>query len=427
MIKSTHFIILFHIIVLIVCIHSEHSVCPIECDCNQIGNSLRVSCTNRGLTTLPAGWDTLDINWLDLSDNEFTEIPNELNQLKSLEKLILNNNAISEIPGNALEGFDSLQTLQLKKNNITSWESIHPNLLLKYAPNIKDLYLNDNYFTFVSDIDESLILVSPTLQKLYLSKCKISRLIGTNFLSRLPQLSVLVLENNPIQQLPEIISSSLTTLDLSNTKLGQLLPRVFENLPEITAIDLSRNYRISLVTKSGAVTSSTMQEINLSYCNMNEVELNGFEELISVHLKHNMIRQLDKESFAVNSKLVNIDLSYNAISVVASDTFKHLKNLKYIDLSYNMISRVERDTFKANEILSTINLSRNYISRFNKFFVKSLSSLNMSGCEIMNIDPDAFRGFPEISEIDLSNNLISIFPEALSSDSLQTLDLSMCR
>lgn len=429
MITKNHIRILLLIIMLTVSIKSDgdFALCPVECDCKMRGNSFRVSCTNRNLTQIPAGWETLDINWFDLSGNAFTEIPHELSQLKSLEKLILDNNQISNLPANALEGFDSLQILQLNKNNITNWASIHPKELLTYAPNIKELYLNENYFTTISDIDETLILTSPSLQSLHLSKCKILKLIGNNFLSGLPKLSNLILENNPIQQLPEIVSGSLTTLDLSNTILGQLLPRVFENLPELTAVDLSRNHRISLVTKSGAVTSSSIQEINLSYCNMNEIELNGFEELITVRLKKNMIHKLDKESFLVNSKLVNIDLSYNAISVVAVDTFRHLKSLKYIDLSYNMIIRVERDTFKYNDMLTSINLSQNYISRFNKFHAKSLLSLNMSGCEIINIDPNAFQGFPGISELDLSHNLISIFPEMLSSDSLQQLDLRMCR
>lgn len=418
---------LLFVLLLIILYITKITSCPMECDCIVVGSSLRVSCTNRGLTSLPPDLDMHNINWLDLSGNAFTEIPSDLNQIESLERLILNNNLITELPSNALEGFDSLQTLQLKRNNISNWAAIHPNELLTYAPNLKDLYLNENHFTSLSDTDETILLVSPTLESLHLPKCKISRLGSTSTLSALPKLLLLNLENNPLQQIPELMSESLTKLDLSNTGLGQLNPDIFKQFPELLIVDLSRNHRISLISKTGIVSSASLQEINLSYCNMNEIELNGFEELTVVSLKQNMIRQLDKESFGANSKLANIDLSYNAISVMASDTFKNLKNLKYIDLSYNMIMRVERDTFRMNELLGNINLSRNYISRFNKFYAKTLTNLNMSGCEILNIDSDAFRGFPDLSELDLSNNLISVFPEALSSESLQTLDLSMCR
>lgn len=45
----------------------------------------------------------------------------------------------------------------------------------------------------------------------------------------------------------------------------------------------------------------------------------------------------------------------------------------------------------------------------------------------MHIERDAFADMNELIELDLSNNLIYDFPDSLQSNSLQTLDLSMCR
>lgn len=160
---------------------------------------------------------------------------------------------------------------------------------------------------------------------------------------------------------------------------------------------------------------------------MDNIEIEGFPNLITVVLRGNMIRQLDKQSFFNNKHLENIDLSYNAIRQMNSNSFRGLKHLKQLDLSFNMIPKIEREIFKNNNLLTSINLSRNYIARFSQFVAKSLTHLNMSWCEITNIDSDALNQMPEVNDIDLSNNLISNIPEGLNSGTLQYLDLSMCR
>lgn len=161
--------------------------------------------------------------------------------------------------------------------------------------------------------------------------------------------------------------------------------------------------------------------------NMDNIEIDGFPNLITVVLRGNMIRQLDKQSFISNKYLENIDLSYNAIRQMNSNSFRGLKHLKQLDLSFNMIPKIEKDIFKNNNVLTSLNLSRNYIARFNQFVAKSLTHLNMSWCEIANIDSDALNHMPEVNDIDLSNNLISNIPDGLNSATLQYLDLSMCR
>jgi len=228
--------------------------------------------------------------------------------------------------------------------------------------------------------------------------------------------------------MPSLISNSLQVLKLKNTYLSQLQPNVFRRLPNLIYVLLARNHRLSLKIRAGEfVTSDSLKTIDLSFCNMATLELDGFPDLITVNLRGNMIQQLNSDSFRNNAELENIDLSLNAISSIATNTFERLKRLKHVDLSFNMISRIERETFSSNDILTYINLSRNYIGRFNKIIGKSISHLNMSWCEIMHIDTDALTGMPDLQELDLSNNLMSYIPEYWMSDSLQTIDLSMCR
>lgn len=422
--RKKHFILLLLSILLI---NKKISACPTECQCKYNSLTFSVDCSQRSLTEIPLGLIDLNIASLDLSGNYFNNIPKELNKINSLETLILNDNLITELTEDSLDGFKNLINLQLKRNNITNWSKINPSKLLLPAENLLYLYLNENPLTSISLFDENQYLTSPSLQKLYLTKCKITKITNPNMLYGLPRLESLILENNPLQIIPDLISESLQILDVSNTRLSNLNPSIFENLPMLTAVDLSRNHRLSLITKAGTVHSTSLRRLNLAYCNMNDVELSGFDNLLTINLRGNMIRQLNENSFESNTQLENLDLSYNAISFVALDTFKNLKSLKFIDLSFNMIATIERDTFKCNELLTSINLSRNYITRFNRFHGKSVTNLNMSGCEILTINPDALKGFPDISDLDLSNNQISIFPETLYSDSLQTLNLRMCR
>jgi len=175
------------------------------------------------------------------------------------------------------------------------------------------------------------------------------------------------------------------------------------------------------------VTSESLKRIDLSFCNMDEIELEGFPALMTAILRGNMVRELNSESF-VNSRMIeNLDLSQNAIKSVDASSFKKLKHLKSLDLSFNTIPKIERDTFKENELLTRLDLSRNYISRFNRITAQGMTHLNMTWCEIMNIDPDALSGMPELLDLDLSNNLITEIPDFLSSEMLQSLDLSTNR
>lgn len=220
------------------------------------------------------------------------------------------------------------------------------------------------------------------------------------------------------------------SLDLSNCKLTILRKTIFSQLPTLTYVNLSRNHRLSLTRNSIAnefVTSESIKRIDLSLCNMDELDLMGFPNLVTVILRGNLITHLNRKSFENNQILENIDLSYNAITNVSSGSFRDLRYLKHLDLSFNMIRRIEKDTFKHNDLLTSINLSRNYVDRLNRFVAKSLTHLNMSWCEIMNIDLDAFIDMPEILELDLSNNLFTYLPSSLRSDTMQSLNLERCR
>lgn len=364
---------------------------------------------------------------LDLSSNNLKKFPADLAKFTVLESLDFSNNEISVIADTAILP-PSLRHLYLANNNITNWMDINPSTILLSATNLHTLSLAGNPLRSFTSNDERLLLISASLKLLDLSDCAISKISGRLTISGLLSLEHLLLSGNPLRTLPQLKADKMLSLDLSACKLTYLHHDVFEAMPILTYINLSKNPRLSLQrNKSEFVQSASLRRIDLTQCNMDAVELKGFPNLTTAVLKGNLIGQLTWDTFEDNDLLENIDLSFNAINQISSGTFRRMAHLKNLDFSFNMIRRIEPDTFRENDHLTSINLSRNYIERLRRIAAPSLTYLNVSWCEIMNIDLDAFNDMPELIELDLANNLVREFPSSLHSATLQILDLSTCR
>ncbi|XP_019562172.3 toll-like receptor 6 [Aedes albopictus] len=401
--------------------------CPNGCHCHYDHDSgdFYVDCSGLGLSELPHFPDT-NVQILDLSENMFTFIPPEVAQFSNLRYLDMSSNLISSLPPFSLEGLHSLKQLNLSKNNISNWANLYPNELLQKTPFLEELSLADNQFTSFSSNDIALVLVSASVRYLDLSNCKITKVSGKEVIQGLISLETLKLNGNPLHGISDIKSDTLKTLDLSNCRISTLQSTALSGLSSLAYVNFARNYKLSLSTH-GNVTSTSLRRVNLSYCNLDSIELGGFPNLKTAILRGNMIRQLMGNSFVANPLLENIDLSSNSINFVHSDAFWQLSNLKTLDLSFNAIPRIDGRTFKENEMLTQINLSRNYIARLQRIVASSLAHLNMSWCEILSVDADALGAMPSLIDLDLSHNLLYDDPWNIASETLQTLDLSMCR
>lgn len=293
---------------------------------------------------------------------------------------------------------------------------------------LEHLQLANNPLTSFSSYDAAGTLQSDNLRTLDLSDCSITKITGQSVLLGMPRLEQLILRGNPLRTISDMISGTLHTLDLSHCKLTFVQPNALQNLHALRTLSLAHNTRISLTRRADELVHSvSVQRLDLSYCNMDTIEIGGFPNLTTAILRGNLINRLRRDSFEPNAALEEVDLSSNAITHVSSQALQRLPMLKRLDLSFNMIRRVERETFRHNDMLTGINLSRNFIERMSRIDGRSLTHLNMSWCEVLNIDLDAFNDMPELRALDLSNNLFSEFPVTLHSAKLQSLDLSMCR
>lgn len=309
-------------------------------------------------------------------------------------------------------------------NAIANWIDINPNSLLLPAFQLRELNLAGNKLSSFTSLDEKYVLISNSLEELNLSKNNIAKISGDEVLQGLTSLRRLNLNGNPILSITDLISNSLLTLDLSECDLGYLKSIFLSKLPLLNSVNLSKNPHLSLMGKDRRlVYSGSLRKIDLTFCNQENIQLGGFENLTFANLSHNMIKELRDSSFVDNVKLEGIELSMNMIGSVHPLAFKSLSHLKYLDLSFNSIQTLDRNLFKDNQFLVDINLSYNYINRLARINSLSVQKVNLSHCEIFSIERNALDDMKEIIELDLSYNILPDLPPYLESNTLQDLNL----
>ncbi|XP_017025296.1 insulin-like growth factor-binding protein complex acid labile subunit [Drosophila kikkawai] len=401
--------------------------CPWPCRCAWVVDSLYADCSRRSLHTFP-NFDGIPVEHLDLSGNQFGQFPTQYADIDSLIYLDLSNNQISALDGKSLIGFTSLRTLLLANNSIGSWEALSPNEAFKYAPSLKRLGLDGNHLGSFGSGESFELLTSQSLTELELSSCDISALGGDQLMNQLPNLERLNLANNQLTQMAALPSRSLRSLDLSNCSIQHLSGFFLDSLQHLEALNLSRNTQLEFGgLEEDPVLTFELRKLDVSYCNLDSIDLSGLPQLTELRLRGNLLRSIDATTFANNTMLEVLDLSQNVLRLLGQDAFANLKRLKQLNLAFNEIARLDRNFIRNNDVLVELNLSRNVLQKLTRIVSNSVRTINMSWCEITFIDSSALSSLSVIQKLDLSNNLISDFPTFMRSETLQELNLANCR
>lgn len=361
-----------------------------------------------------------------MSTNDISNFPKNLRRYTKLVVLDFSDNRLKNLPENALQGFTSLELLNLAKNSFDSWLSINPTEVLRPAINLKILDLSHNKFKTLGNLANQELLISPSLETLILENCGITSIHGRSPLGGLINLRVLKLNYNPLLRIQNLVSPTLKSFSASNCELSNIQHNEFAYLPSLTYLTLSHNYRLEL-SKSNIVFSNTIRFLDISYCNILYPSIQGFPSLRKAVLNHNMIRSLGSNEFLNNTKLEYLDLSYNNIGSLRHDTFRGLGSLKQLDLSWNEIAQMPENSLQPMPSLTQIKLARNYITKVGHLKSTSLAIMDMSYCEINEIGKDSLEGLPSLVDLDLSHNLLAHIPESISSNTLKYITLNYNR
>ncbi|XP_053190616.1 leucine-rich repeat-containing protein 69 [Scomber japonicus] len=181
--------------------------------------------------------------------------------------------------------------------------------------------------------------------------------------SRLTNLSVLLLKNNSITALPvELISlQHLTELNLGNNALKEV-PAVLGHLESLRKLYLFSN-QITVVPH----------------------EVMGLPNLEVLNLNHNQIQRLPAEIRSL-SKLQHLSMLDNKLEEVPVEVC-HLIKLSEINLTSNKLSRLPQELYHCKE------LTKLYVAR-NK---------------LINL-PEGIRALAKLQVLDVAGNKLSMFP-----------------
>jgi len=232
--------------------------------------------------------------------------------MSNCKTLDLSANNIQTIDKFALENLWSLEELILSNNSIADIALINPNTLFYNNKNIKVLNLSNNPFADLGR-DPNTMLYSESLEVLDVSKCRIVSLVGQLVLDGLKMLTYLNLSNNPLTRLDALFSVTLKILNVKGCLLGRLGEGALSGFGNLEILDASLNDQLYI---DSSLRSPTLESLDVSFCSVRTPNLLGMTELRSAFLNNNRIRKLAAYQFANNTKLVTLDLSKNNVETV---------------------------------------------------------------------------------------------------------------
>jgi len=256
----------------------------------------------------------------------------------------------------------------------------------------------------------------------------------------------------------EILTSKLISLTITNCKIQSISKGIFNQIPLLLNLSLTRNEIDSIEIDSFSTESfrSKMLELYLSMNKLTRIkcgQFNGLINLRTLFIDKNLIEEIELKSFDMLGNLVRLNMKSNRIKMIKSDCLSSLNNLEIINLDTNQIEEIEMVGFKSFKSLRELNLHSNKLKVIhNKMFVDradivnlylyqnsiesletipfnllfSLDQLHLFSNKIANIKFGNFIHLKELKELKLDKNEIRSFEANtfIGLENLIFLDLS---
>ena len=281
------------------------------------------------------------LRYLNLKNNGMVSLEKGcLDNLTSLETLILTRNLLSEFPKELFKGMKSLLVLDLSKNKFKEISS----LTFHGLENLKVLRLKRNQIEYL--LDGAFFGLS-NITEISLDRNRISE-VNKGWLYGLYTLRYLSLAHNVINFVNEDaweFCRDLNELDLRSNKL-QLLDRMtLSKLPSLKHLYLQDNKISHIEGSTDSEEGRTFADVPLLETlalDGNEIShtiedmeapFDGLTNLKTLSLNNNMIKSVGNRSFLKLKSLEEIDLRDNHISTVQENAFQHLSHIKVIRMN----------------------------------------------------------------------------------------------
>ena len=284
---------------------------------------------------------------------------NSFANLKSLKKLILDDNKLSYLSPLVLQHLTSLQNLSLEWNH---------------------------FETFDIDLYKHLI----TLNELNLTGYNL-RFLPKELFSGLRNLKLLKLNRIQLNSLDENMfteTKRLTYLSLRKNNLTQVPNKLFRELKDLEHLDLGGN-----------------QHLN----KLDETLFHENKKLIYLNLWQINLEQLPSNLFKGLSKLQTLDLDYNKIVHVPETIFRDLINLRVLYLRNSQIKSLSFNLFQLTINISVLDLAENQLIDIPDIsHLRHLGFLNVEENKMTGITMATFSDLPRGTQLEVSQPEICV-------------------
>ncbi|XP_038675571.1 protein flightless-1 homolog [Scyliorhinus canicula] len=269
-----------------------------------------------------------DLSVLDLSYNQLTEIPRELENAKNMLVLNLSHNSIDNIPNQLFINLTDLLYLDLSDNNL---ESLPPQM--RRLVHLQTLVLNNN------PLMHAQLRQLPAMTALQTLHLRNTQRTQSNLPTSLEGLSSLLdvdISCNDLSRVPECLYtlSSLRRLNLSTNQISEL-SLCIDQWTQLEMLNLSRNQLTSLPSAI-----CKLVKLKKLYLNSNKLDFDGIPSGIGKlagleeFMAANNNLELVPESLCRCGKLKKLVLNKNRL-VTLPEAIHFLTDLEVLDVREN--------------------------------------------------------------------------------------------
>lgn len=335
---------------------------------------------NNLISTIPSNWlEGSSVQQTYLHDNPITTIEPGFCRGAPVTRIDMPNAQLVTLPAGVFEDCSSVDTLNLRQ--CARLESLQPGSL-RGMYGLKNIQLD--YCTRLVEFDPTVLVDTPALQQL---------LLGAGVLERI---------SRPFPELP-----NLNSMNLFDQRLRTLPVNVFQLLPASAIVTLQGNpMPTSMAGECGVGHLEQDTKHDLVYC----VGMPYYCSTDTTETGTTLLKCQD-----LPSGTSTLDLSNYQLQRVAADAFTGLNQQVTIDLSRNALTAVPpRSAFGVH--LENHTLAAD---------APQLTGLDLSDNAITTVDSDAFRGVRVDGTVDLRNNgITTLQPRAFTGLVARVLDLS---
>nr|CAD7256965.1 unnamed protein product [Timema shepardi] len=352
--------ILFALVTLTAIVRGQ---CPVSCRCSEYAR--KTLCTGSCESEFPSG---VNVNSVDFSATSFNITvlhKSDLERLKELTDLHLEDNNIFRIDPDAFQSLANLALLNLRKNSL---HSLDVNTLLA---NNRLVYLDLSENANLHFPQSGYFLNAPSLEALFLENC---RQLHTKFDEKIGE-DVQVLN---IGVLTNLIN--LKEVSFKNSGLDILEADVSEESFGISTINFKNNF-LTTVPLTFFKYFTALETLYLDNNRIDYLPTGVFDTLMSLKklfLNNNNLENIDVGLLSNLVSLEILDLSENEFAALPDGVFSGLEGLKILKLDGNLLKSVSTEVLRP---------------------LKGLTNLDMSGNKFQSLTAGDFSGLSALKEL----------------------------